>query len=323
MFYIKRLFTSLITILICLFVTFLAFSVIPGDAALGRLSMDAEAEDIEALREELGLNDGVAVRFGKYLVGVVKGDFGKSFQYSVPVKVLVKERLPVTVWLAFLSMCLVMICSIPIGVLASVKTGGIIDKVVLFATQVGMAIPAFFLGIIITVIFGVSLRWFVPGAYVALDKDVGGFFMYLTYPAVAIAIPKIAMTVQFLRSSINKELAMDYVRTAKSKGNDKARILFVHVLKNAMIPVVTFFGILMADILAGSIVMEQVFSLPGVGRLLVNAISNRDYPVVQAVILYMASVVVVINLLVDLAYQRIDPRVRKFNHESAYNRAKC
>lgn len=184
------------------------------------------------------------------------------------------------------------------------------DRIITLLTQFLMAVPAFFLGIILTLVFGVVLRWFVPGSYVAPTENFGGYLRYLIFPAIAIAIPKIAMTVKFLKTSVIRELKLDYVRTARSKGNMEHAVLWKHVLKNALIPVITFMGMVIADVLAGSIVIEQVFNLPGVGRLLVVAIGNRDYPVVQAIVIYIASVVLIINFIVDLLYQKVDPRIR-------------
>lgn len=312
-FYIRRFVTLIITLFFVTLLTFIAFSVIPGDGALSKLSIEADYEAVEALRESLGLNQSIPLRYINYIKGVFMGDLGKSIQYGIPVKTLIGERLPITVWLAVLSMVMIITLSIPLGILSSIKKDGAGDKIITFSTQIFMSIPAFFLGIIITIIFGISLKWFVPGAYIPMGKSISGFFKYMIYPAIAVAVPKIAMTVKFLRSSILRELKSDYVRTARSKGGSRLRVLFKHVLKNAMIPVITFLGMVAADVLAGSIVIEQVFNLPGIGRLLIAAISNRDYPVVQAIILYIAAVVVVINFCVDITYKRLDPRVRLAN----------
>jgi peptide/nickel transport system permease protein/oligopeptide transport system permease protein len=183
------------------------------------------------------------------------------------------------------------------------------DRIITLLTQTFMAIPAFFLGILITLVFGVMLHWFSPGGYIKPSIDFGKFISFMIFPALAVSIPKIAMMVKFLKTSVIRELSLDYVRTAKSKGQRKNVILFRHVLKNALMPVITFLGMITAESLAGSIVVEQVFNLPGMGRLLVTAIFNRDYPVVQAVVLYVAAIVIVINFLVDLLYRKVDPRV--------------
>ena len=172
-----------------------------------------------------------------------------------------------------------------------------------------MAVPHFFLGIIITYVFGLVLKFFVPGNYVSYEKDFGAFLAYIFFPCIAIAMPKIAMSVKLLKNSCVEEARKDYVRTAYSKGNNTSKVLYKHVLRNAMIPVVTFWGMTLADMLVGSIVIEQVFNVPGIGRILLTSISYRDYPVVQAIIVLIAVVVIVTNFCVDMIYQWIDPRI--------------
>jgi peptide/nickel transport system permease protein/oligopeptide transport system permease protein len=290
--------------------TFFAFQVIPGDSAVASLGTTATKEAIEALREELGLNENVFIRFFTWMASTLKGDFGVSLQYNIPVKSLIGERLPATLGLALISTAIILIFSIPLGVLSAEKEGSFLDRVITLLTHTFMAIPPFFLGMIITLIFGFTLKWFVPGKYVSPSENLGGFLGFMIFPALAIAIPKIAMVAKFLRSSIVRQLKQDYVRTARSKGNKEHTILYRHVLKNALIPVITFIAIVIAEIMTGSIIVEQVFGLPGLGRLLVTSISNRDFPVVQIIILYIAFTVVVINFIVDILYRYIDPRVR-------------
>ena len=200
--------------------------------------------------------------------------------------------------------------SVPLGILSARYSGKWVDVLTAQVSQVLMAVPAFFLGILLTYFFGLVLKLFKPGAFVQPSDDFRASVHYLFYAALAIALPKIAMVVRFLRNSVISELKKDYVRTAYSKGNDENRVLYKHVLKNALIPVVTFVAMVIAEILAGSIVVEQVFSVPGIGRLLVSSISNRDYPVVQALVLYITSVVVILNFVVDVLYELLDPRVR-------------
>ncbi len=172
-----------------------------------------------------------------------------------------------------------------------------------------MAIPSFFLGILVTYLFGMVFKCFVPGGYVSYEKDMGGFLFYLLFPALAIALPKAAMTARFLRGSLLTELRADYVRTARSKGCGERRVMYGHVLRNAMMPVITFLGMIIAEIVAGSIVVEQVFSLPGIGRLLISSISTRDLPVVEILILYITFVVIFVYFLVDILYRVVDPRI--------------
>lgn len=305
----KKLVSLIITLLFVSLITFFAFRVIPGDSAISKLGMNASKEQIEALREELGLNDSLTTQYVRFLGDAIQGDFGESIQYNTTVSSLIAERLPVTLWLAFLSFFLIVIVSVPLGILASKKEDSILDRLITLLTQTFMAIPAFFLGILITLVFGVMLQWFTPGGYIKPSTHFGKFISFMIFPALAVSIPKIAMMVKFLKTSVIRELSLDYVRTAKSKGQRKNVILFRHVLKNALMPVITFLGMITAESLAGSIVVEQVFNLPGMGRLLVTAIFNRDYPVVQAVVLYVATIVIVINFLVDLLYRKVDPRV--------------
>jgi len=309
-FTIKKILTLIITLMVVSFFTFIAFQIIPGDSAITQLGTQATEEKVEALREAMNLNENVFLRYVKWLSNLCRGNFGISSQYDVPVSSLLLERMSVTIWLAVLSIILIIMISFPIGIIAAKNEGGVIDRVLSVLTHTGMGIPPFFLGIIITLLFGFVLKWFIPGRYISPQENFGLFLGYMIFPALANAIPKSAMVLKFLRSSIIRQLQMDYVRTARSKGNLENAILYRHVLKNAFIPVLTFIAMIIAETLAGSIMIEQVFSLPGLGRLLVMAISNRDYAVVQTIVLYIAATIVVINFIVDVLYQWIDPRVR-------------
>ncbi len=307
---VKKIASLFATLIVVSLITFLAFQVIPGDSVLISLGTNATEEAIDQRREELGLNENVFVRYFKWLGKAFKGEFGVSSQYHISVSSLLGERIPITIWLTVISTFLVILISIPLGILASNKVDGWIDRMVSFITQVTMAIPPFFLGIIITLVFGFTLRLFTPGRFYYPKESFNKFISFMIFPSFAIAIPKIAMVVKFLRSSILRQLDTDYVRTAKSKGLTKASIMYSHVLKNALIPVVTFIAMVITDILANSIIIEQVFGIPGLGRLLVISISNRDYAVVQAIVIYIVTIIVVLNFIVDILYQYLDPRVR-------------
>ncbi len=306
---VKKIITLIITLLVISFVTFSIFTIIPGNSAISKLGTEATKEAIEALNEELGYNKPLINRYLTWIGGVIKGDFGISSQYKQPVNELLKERLPVSISLGLISIVMIVLISIPLGILSAKKEGGIIDQLISTLSQITMAIPPFFLGIIITLIFGIILKWFTPGKFIDFKTNITGFINFLIYPALAIALPKSSMVIKFLRSSIINQLTQDYVRTAYSKGSSENYVLYKHVLKNALIPVITFFGMVMADILAGSIIVEQVFNIPGLGRLLIVSISNRDFNIVQAIVLYMAVIVIVINFIVDMLYKHIDPRV--------------
>lgn len=307
----KKIGTLIITLLLISMAAFLAFQIIPGDPAEAMLGMDATPAQLEAMREEMGLNAPLPVRYGAWVAGLLKGDLGISYNYQLPVAELLQDKLPVTIALAGITLALILVLSIPMGLLtarfADRRIGGLLNV----GNQAVMAIPSFFLGVLIILVFGLLLKWFTPGQYVSYQDDLSGFLGYLIAPGLAIAIPKSAMVVKFLRNSVLDQKKSDYVRTAKSKGNSEKRILYRHILKNAAIPVITILGMMIADTMAGSIVVEQVFNLPGIGRLLVASIGNRDYPVVQAVIVYIAAIVVSVNCMVDILYRYIDPRIRE------------
>ena len=306
---VKKLGMMLLTMLIVSFLAFLAFQVIPGDPTNTILGTDATPEQVEALRAQLGLDRPFFVRYFDWLFSFMRGDFGTSYSYSMPVSDMLSGKLGVTLLLAVLSFTLTVLVSIPVGIL-SADRGGWLDKSLTVVGQVTMAVPPFFIGILLTYLFGLILHWFTPGEFVAPTVNFWGSVGYLIFPAVAIALPRIAMTVKMLRSGILGELGKDYVRTAHSRGNDRGAILYRHVLRNAVVPTVAFLAMTIADIVAGSVVIEQVFAIPGMGRLLFSSISNRDYPVVQAVIVLMAFWVVLVNFVADLINQRLDPRLR-------------
>ena len=259
---------------------------------------------------ELGLDRPFLERYVSWLGDFVRGDMGSSYNYSMPVSQMLQGKIPVTGLLTLLSFLLIVVLSIPLGLFTARHSGGALDKALTVVNQVLMAVPAFFTGILLTYLFGLLLRWFVPGSFVSPAESFWQSAGYLVFPAAAIAIPRIAMTVKMLRSALLAEMNKDYVRTSYSRGNDRRATLYLHVLRNALPPVVSFLAMTVADIVAGSVVIEQVFAIPGLGRLLLTSISNRDYPVVQAIVVLVAFWVVLVNLLGDLLNQRLDPRLR-------------
>ncbi len=311
----KKIITLIMTLFVVSAAAFLAFQIIPGDVVQSILGTEATPEREEQLRRELGLNDPPITRYVNWMTDVLRGDLGRSYRYSksmnemMPVAELIGDKLPVTLWLATLSVLIIVAASVPLGVLWARSRSRIMDAVMSVMTQITMAVPSFFLGILVTYLFGMVLRWFTPGGYVSYRNDFAGFLGYLIFPALSVAIPKIAMTARFLRNSMLTEMGSDYVRTARSKGCTEQRVMYGHVLRNALMPVVTFLGMIIAEIVAGSIVVEQVFGLPGVGRLLISSISTRDLPVVEILVLYITSVVIFVYFLVDILYRIIDPRI--------------
>ena len=306
---VRKILTTILTLLAVTFFVFLSFHVISGDPASSMLGTEATPQKVAALREELGLNDPVLVQYGRWAAGLLHGDMGTSYSYRMPVTGMVANKIPVTITLTLMAFVLMVVISIPLGIYTAKHEGGVVDRVIYIINQIIMAIPPFFSGILITLLFGRIFKLFTPGGYVSYEKDFAGFVGYLFFPAVAIALPKAAMAVKLLRSSVIKEAKLDYVRTAYSRGNRTNDVLYKHVLKNALIPVVTFLGMALADMIAGSIIIEQVFSIPGLGRILLTSISNTDYPVVMAVIVCIAVLVLVVNMAVDLIYGLIDPRI--------------
>ncbi len=305
----KKVLTMLITLFAVTLFVFFAFHFISGDPATSILGTQGTPERIEALREEMGLNDPILVQYGRWALGFLKGDMGTSYSYKIPVAEMVTDKIPVTLTLTVLAFFMMILVSVPLGIYTAKHAGGIIDRTIYIINQVIMAFPPFFAGILITLVFGRILKFFTPGGYVSYDKDFWGFIGYMFFPAFAIALPKAAMAVKLLRSSVISESKLDYVRTAYSRGNATKAVLYKHVLKNALIPVITFLGMTLADMIAGSIIIEQVFSIPGLGRILLTSIFNRDYPVVMAVIVCIAMLVLVINTVVDIIYGLVDPRI--------------
>jgi peptide/nickel transport system permease protein len=306
----KKLALLIVTLLVISLLVFIAFQLIPGDPVSQMLGTEYTESRAAALRTELGLDAPVITRYFKWLVGFVTGDLGISYSYKTAVSELLGDKIVVTALLSALAFLLVVVISIPVGLLLARFQGGIVDRIMVVVNQITMSIPPFFIGIIFTCIFGFFLKLFTPGDFISYKDSVSGFLGYIFFPALAIALPKSAMTVKLLRRSMIRETHEDYVRTAYSRGNSRATVLRSHVLRNAILPVITFLAMTLADIVAGSIIIEQVFTIPGVGRMLLLSISNRDYPVVQAIVVMIAFVVVFMNFLADIANQYIDPRIR-------------
>ena len=304
----RRLSALLLTMFLVSLCAFAAFSGISGSAAEARLGTQATPERVAALREELGLNRPFPVRYGEWLAGFATGNLGQSLIYRQGVGELLRDKLLVSLLLSGMSFALILLCSIPLSLVVVRFVGGPLDAAHTVFNQFCMAVPPFFTGLLLSWVFGVTLHWFTPGAFPGLSR-MGDALRFLIFPAVAIAIPRIAMTVRMLRGTLLRELNRDYVRTAISRGSDRDTVLRRHVLKNSLTPTVAFLAQMMAEIVAGVIVVEQVFGVPGLGRMLVVSISNRDYPVVQAIVVILAFWVVASSTAADLINARIDPRL--------------
>ena len=308
-FLLKRAVTFVATLWATSVVVFLVLEVLPGDPALTMLGVGAPDSAIQALRTELGLDRPAWERYADWIGGVVVGDFGKSYTYQVPVSELIVERLQVTVPLALLSMSITVVVALALGIYAASRHGKVGDWGVMTLSQLGIAVPAFWFGILLILLFAVVLKWFKAGGFAGWDAGVGPAMASLLLPAIALSAFQVAVLARVTRSSVLEVAREDFVRTARAKGLSKRATMWRHVLRNALIPVITILGLQFANLLAGTIVIESVFSLPGIGKLIINAITNRDLIVVSGVTLLLAAMVVLVNFVVDLLYAAIDPRV--------------
>ena len=310
MYIVRKTVSLILTLFLFSFAAFMAFQIIPGDSVIATLGTEATPEQIAQMRAELGYDKPLLVRYGNWVAGFVRGDLGVSLGYKLPVASILKEKIPITAALSVLAFLLVVIISFPLGILYAKLLGSPVNSLLVGLNQILMSIPPFFIGIVFTTVFGIGLRFFTPGNFVSYAKDPAGYWTYLFFPALAIALPRSAQTIKLLRSSIVTEMTKDYVRSGTSRGNTKNRLLYVHVLRNALIPVITFLAMTFSGIVAGSIIIEQIFVIPGIGRLLLLSISNRDYPMVLAIVMIIALVVILMNYLADLLCQIVDPRTR-------------
>ena len=307
---IKKIGILIITLFLISVLSFAAFNIIPGDAAVVMLGTQASDESISNLREELGLNKSVVTQYTDWVTKFIKGDYGKSIKYTRPVRAIISERIPITIWLAVISIIIILVISIPLGIFTAKKANSISNVLISGITIIGISVPGFFLAVIIMWIFGFKLHLFAIGGYISPSESVLGFIKYMIFPAVAISFSSIAILIKYLRSSVISELRSDYVRTAYSKGNSENAVLYKHVLRNSIVTVISLIGMIVSSVFSGSIIVEQIFSVPGIGSLLITAINARDFPLTQALVVYIAAIVVITNTLVDIAVQIIDPRIR-------------
>ena len=305
----RKLLTLIITLFIVSLLAFLAFQVIPGSPATSMLGTNATPEKVAQLEAELGLDDPVLVRYGRWVADFVQGDWGESYSYNLPVKDMVLEKLPATAALVLMAFAITVAASFPLGIATARREGSRLDRIITVVNQICMSIPPVFVGILLCFVFGITLRVFVPGNFVSFADSPGQFFLYMLFPALAVALSRMAMTVKMLRSSILDEMNKDYIRTAYSKGVKQKRVLFHHAFRNAMIPVITIIGGSVAALVGGNVILETIFNIPGIGNSLVTALGQRDFPMVQGCVLVMSIFVMVVNLIIDITYKWIDPRV--------------
>jgi peptide/nickel transport system permease protein len=310
----RRIPSLLLTLLLISLVTFVVVQVVPGDPAQLILGTEAPPEALADLRAQLGLDRPLPLQYLSWLSGVLRGDLGVSLRHGRPVAALIAERLPVTLSLATLSLALAVILAVPLGVLAAVRQHSALDYGVLVLAQAGLALPSFWIGILLILLFALSLRWLPSGGYVPWGESPLRTLRNLAMPVLALGLPVAGVLARLVRASMLEELARDHIRTARAKGLSEEQVIVRHVLRNALIPTVTLLGLQLGFLLGGSIVIEQVFALPGVGRLVLFAINNRDLPLIQGLVLLIAALVVSINFLVDMAYTWLDPRISLENN---------
>lgn len=307
----RRVFVLLVTLLVASFAIFVTLEVLPGDAALLTLGIEAQDDTLAALRTQMGLDRPAALRYLAWIGGLVSGNTGISHTYGIPVSELIGARLTLTIPLALIALFVSTLIAVPLGLFAATRRGRPGDYGVMGFSQIGMAIPNFWFAILSILIFAVALGWFPASGFPGWDVGVGAALWALVLPALSLALPEAAILARVTRTSVLDTLGADYVRTARAKGLAPRRVLWGHVLRNALIPMTTIVGLQFAFLLAGSIVVEAVFALPGLGRLIFQAVSQRDLVVLRDVILLLVALVVVVNFLVDVATAAIDPRTRR------------
>ena len=306
----KRFGVGAVTLFFASLVVFVVMAVRPGDPARLMLGMEATPEAVDALRRQMGLDQSLPLQYWSWLSGMLQGDFGRSFTYSSPVLQLILERLVVTAPLALIALVLAVVLAIPIGVYAASHRGRLADTLTMGAAQVGVAVPSFWLGLILMYVFAVWLRLMPSGGFPGWGAGMWPALKSLILPATALALPQAAILARVTRSSLLDVLNEDYVRTARAKGMPARYVLWRHALRNALIPVVTLIGIQFGFLVTGAIVVETVFSLPGLGRMIFQAITQRDLIVVQGAVMVIVAFIVALNLAVDLSYAVVDPRLR-------------
>ena len=309
-FLLKRFCILLLTVFLVSVVIFGVLMVIPGDPAQVILGIHATPETLQELRHKLGLDRSAATQYLSYMKNLTMGDMGRSIAYDVPIRSLILSRLQVTAPLALLSMILAILISLPMGIYSSLHRNRIGDYGIMVFSQIGLAVPAFWAGILLILLFAVTLHWLPAGGFHAWVDSPIKALKSLFLPALSLGLVRAAVLTRMTRSSMLEVLGEDYIRTARSKGLPKRWVVYKHAFRNAIIPVVTVIGLQAGDLLAGAIIIENVFHLPGIGRLVFEAIGQRDLPVIQGTVLFIATAIVLINFVTDIAYGFFDPRIR-------------
>lgn len=306
----KRFLSLCVALVVASAVIFTLVEVVPGDPASFMLGINAQEDTLAALREELGLNGSLLARYLDWVGGMVRGDFGTSYTYRTDVAGMIADRMQVSLPLALYALALSTLIAFPAGIWAAARRGRVGDVAVMGATQLGVAVPNFWFAMLMVLVFAIKLRWFPAGGFAGWEKGLWPGLKSLTLPAIALALPQAAILTRVMRSALIDALGEDYIRTARAKGLTRGQALRRHALRNALIPVLTIIGMQFSFLLAGAIIIENVFFLPGLGRLVFQSISARDLIVVELVVMLLVFAVIVVNFAVDLAYALVDPRLR-------------
>ncbi|WP_420339233.1 ABC transporter permease [Roseibium sp.] len=310
-YFLKRLLSLSLSLVAASIVIFLALEVVPGDPAAYMLGLNAQEDTLQALREELGLTGSIFQRYLSWAGGLLVGDFGVSYTYRTPVSEMIGDRLWVSLPLAIYALTLSTLIAFPAGIWAASRRGSAADASVMGVTQLGVAIPNFWFAMLMVLVFAINLRWFSAGGFPGWDAGFFAGMKALTLPAIALALPQASILTRVMRSSLLDTLSEDFIRTARAKGLTKGQALWRHAVRNALIPVLTILGLQFSFLLAGAIIIENVFFLPGLGRLVFQSISARDLIVVESVVMLLVFAVIVVNFAVDMAYAWVDPRLRR------------
>ena len=306
----KKILTAIPVLLVVSIVLFLLLNVMPGDAADSMSTMDATAEEVEALRESLGLNDPMYIQYLRWLKNVLKGDFGISFLNGASVTEKIVTRLPVTLELTLLAMLIAVAIALPMGVLSATHRNSAIDAIASFISMIGVAVPHFWLAMMLIIIFSVNLHWLPASGFTSISQGLGKNLIKMIMPAFSVGLGFAATVMRQTRSNMIDVLGTDYISTAKAKGMSKSVVVWKHGVRNALIPVITVIGMQTGRLFGGAIVVETLFGLPGIGTAIVQSIFSRDYQMTMGCVMMVAVIIILINTIVDILYVIIDPRVR-------------
>jgi peptide/nickel transport system permease protein len=309
-FILRRILSTIPVMLVVAIFVFLMLRLTPADPAAIIAGDNANAQQVADIRAKLGLDEPIITQFFIWMGKILKGDFGESFFFKKTVADLISDRVEATLSLSFFTIVLAILIAVPLGVLAAAKHGTWIDRVVMGFSVLGFSVPVFVIGYLLIYVFAIELNWLPVQGYQRIGLGVGGWFQRLILPALTLSVVYVALIARMTRTSMLEVLSEDYVRTTRAKGQIERKVLFRHALRNAAVPIVTVIGLGIALLIGGVVVTESVYTIPGLGRLTVDAVLARDFPVIQAVILLFSFVYVIVNLLVDIIYTILDPRIR-------------